>query len=798
MALQNLYLFKWNNYRNKLVKGRPQTSQGIQYNANGNSQLKFNPNDGISAECILNINYNSFNYDYILECEDNTVIRSWFIKEVIRLQVNQVKCILVRDIITDLLSTVLNNELMIHRGICQASNSAIYNKEGFELNKIKTSETLLKDASNTAWIVGYVPLNVNIPAGQNSFGTLDEIPNATAISSESEIPIYESSGELSVFNNMSLYTYYEKHDQTSIGITNRVTYEVLFCGTGTAVKEKPAYMASAGQCGSTASDLNNISSMLVSRANNNYWKNYLWNYFTQVSSTLYSINTINQYADKIYYNTTNHKYYKVKLTYDRTVQENDYRLSGQTINETIYNHCTSITSDIYGMTTPAFRSNLNYGDVTLTLDIYKYELEEITQTSTYHIDTSQVNNENIKVDGQPYKMFVMPLDPTKVNLAFKINPTDAITYHINDQEMQNAFLSWFTKDNSRILDLQILPYFPIPNIIETYNNKPVINADTTPRIDILDENENIVSSAFWIQNDSFSVIIENEKTIQNYKLENECDSYRLCSPHYESIFEFNAVQMKGWTSILAECTYKPYQPYIHVVPNFNPNSLYGNKYGDSRGLVSTCNYALSIASDEWATYARQNSTYQLIFDREIQNLEVKQSAQRLREGLTAGSGLLATLGAAVTGRAGVAVGAAAGTLGSAINSYINHTITRPEELNFKRDIFKYNIANIKAQPQTLTKVSGIDINNRLFPVLEFYTCTEDEKSYFERYLYFNSYSIERIGKIKDYINTSQDYTYIEAEIIRFDANNIDSHELDYLNNVLSSGVYFAGGLANEQ
>ena len=797
MALQSLYLFKWNNYRNKLVKGRPQTSQGIQYNVNGNSQLKFNPNDGISAECILNINYNSFNYDYILESENNVIIRSWFIKEVIRLQVNQVRCILVRDIVTDQLTTVLNNELMVHRGICSESNSAIYNKEGFELNKIKTSETLLKDASNTAWIVGYVPLNVNIPTGQNTFGTLEEIPNATAISSESEIPIYESSGELSVFNSMSLYTYYEKYDQTSLGITNRVTYEVLFCGTGTAVKEKPAYMTSAGQCGSTASDLNNISSMLVSRANNNYWKEILWNSFTQVSSTLYSRNTINQYADKIYYNTTNHKYYKVKLTYDRTVQENDYRLSGQTINETIYNHCTSITSDLYGMTTPAFRSNSSYGDVTLTLDIYKYELEEITQTSTYHIDITQVNNENIKVDGQPYKMFVMPVDPKKVNFAFKINPTDSITYHTNDLEIQNAFLSWFTKDNSRILDLQILPYFPIPNVIGTYNSKPVINADTTPRIDILDENDNIVSSAFWIQKDSFSVIIENEKTIENFKLENECDSYRLCSPHYESIFEFNAVQMKGWTSILAECTYKPYQPYIHVVPNFNPNSLYGNKYGDSRGLVSTCNYALSIASDEWATYARQNSTYQLIFDREIQNLEVKQSAQRLREGLTAGSGLLATLGAGLAGKAGAAVGAGTATLGSIINSYINDTITRPEELNFKRDIFKYNIANIKAQPQTLTKVSGIDINNRLFPVLEFYTCTEDEKSYFERYLYFNSYSIERIGKIKDYINTSQDYTYIEAEIIRFDAN-IDSHELDYLNNVLSTGVYFAGGLANEQ
>ena len=797
MALQSLYLFKWNNYRNKLVKGRPQTSQGIQYNVNGNSQLKFNPNDGISAECILNINYNSFNYDYILESENNVIIRSWFIKEVIRLQVNQVRCILVRDIVTDQLTTVLNNELMVHRGICSESNSAIYNKEGFELNKIKTSETLLKDASNTAWIVGYVPLNVNIPTGQNTFGTLEEIPNATAISSESEIPIYESSGELSVFNSMSLYTYYEKYDQTSLGITNRVTYEVLFCGTGTAVKEKPAYMTSAGQCGSTASDLNNISSMLVSRANNNYWKEILWNSFTQVSSTLYSRNTINQYADKIYYNTTNHKYYKVKLTYDRTVQENDYRLSGQTINETIYNHCTSITSDLYGMTTPAFRSNSSYGDVTLTLDIYKYELEEITQTSTYHIDITQVNNENIKVDGQPYKMFVMPVDPKKVNFAFKINPTDSITYHTNDLEIQNAFLSWFTKDNSRILDLQILPYFPIPNVIGTYNSKPVINADTTPRIDILDENDNIVSSAFWIQKDSFSVIIENEKTIENFKLENECDSYRLCSPHYESIFEFNAVQMKGWTSILAECTYKPYQPYIHVVPNFNPNSLYGNKYGDSRGLVSTCNYALSIASDEWATYARQNSTYQLIFDREIQNLEVKQSAQRLREGLTAGSGLLATLGAGLAGKAGAAVGAGTATLGSMINSYINDTITRPEELNFKRDIFKYNIANIKAQPQTLTKVSGIDINNRLFPVLEFYTCTEDEKSYFERYLYFNSYSIERIGKIKDYINTSQDYTYIEAEIIRFD-DNIDSHELDYLNNVLSSGVYFAGGLANEQ
>ncbi len=797
MALQSLYLFKWNNYRNKLVKGRPQTSQGFQYNVNGNSQLKFNPNDGIYAEHIFNINYNSFNYDYILECEDNVVIRSWFIKEVIRLQVNQVKCILVRDIVSDVLSTVLNNELMIHRGICSESNSAIYNKEGFELNKIKTSETLLKDSSNTAWIVGYVPLNVNIPAGQNTFGILEDIPDATSISSLDEIPIYDASGKMSVFKNMSLYATYAR----GVGnVYEQEAKEILFSGTGQSIRDAAAYEY-AGYCGTMPgyyTDFSPIAETLMSQPNEYYWKNYLWNYFTQETGTLFSSNAINQYNNKIYFNTTNQKYYRVKITYKETKVEQDYDLANKQINSLLFYHCTNLTRNISYITTPSFNSNLCYGNVTLTLDIYDVEYEEITETSTYHVDVSQINNEKIRVDGQPYKMFVMPVDPDAINFGFRDATADPITYHKNILDIQNAFLSWFTKDNGRILDLQILPYFPKQNLLGTYNNEPVVNADTTPRIDILDGNDNIVSSAFWIQEDSFRVIIENEKIVENYKLENECNSYRLCSPHYESIFEFNAVQMKGWTSILAECTYKPYQPYIHVVPNFNPDSLYGNKYGDSRGLVSICNYALSIASDEWATYARQNSTYQLIFDREIQNLEVKHNAQRLREGLTAGSGVLATLGAAVSGRAGVAAGAAAGTVGSMINSYINDTISRPEELNFKRDIFEYNIANIKAQPQTLTKVSGIDINNRLFPVLEFYTCTENEKDYFERYLYFNSYRIERIGKIKDYINTSQDYTYIEAEIIRFDANNVDSHEIDYLNNVLSSGVYFAGGLANEQ
>ena len=309
-----------------------------------------------------------------------------------------------------------------------------------------------------------------------------------------------------------------------------------------------------------------------------------------------------------------------------------------------------------------------------------------------------------------------------------------------------------------------------------------------PTINLWNSDNNVVARGIFINNDSFSIYLDNSYYPNNYKIENECEKYRLCSPHYESAFEFNAVQMQGWAGIKVECTYKPYEPYFHLIPMFTVGSLYGEEnFEDARGLVSNCSYSLPLSSDVWQTWARQNSTYQLTFDREIKNLTTQHRIKQFNQGAE-------MVGSAYNDRfkRGFTNGIVSDSLG-----LITDEISFGETRDFREDMFYYNLKNIKAQPETLTKVSALDINNRIWPILEKHSCTEDEKIYFEKYLVYNSYRIERIGKIKDYINPNQELTYIKASLIIFESDNMTPEMTNFLNDELSKGVYLKGDLFNE-
>lgn len=804
MALQTLYLFKWNNYRNKMVKGRPQISAGTPYtDSKGNSLLKFNPNDGVETECVLNLNYNTFNYDYILEVESGTNnTRAWFIKEPIRLQENQVKLKLVRDIISDYFQDTVNNELMIHRGICGVENSAIYNKEGFELNKIKSAETLLKDETGVAWIVGYIPLGVTL-TGNNTFTTNDN-KDVSSVTNLSDLSFYNADGKVYVENKYAIYS--------------KFTHSSLFFGAYSVFYDRIAgedtienTTAGMGQpnFGTILGNYYRFEYILKMAffANDFSWQTKIYNATKGTDSHALFAKSVLQNENKIYLETSTGKYYKLKFNLQGE-KSFESEIQGTTLAQEIYDKVvdtydglTNEEKTLINYQKNAYDSSKTYSKVKITVSEYSYALIEQSDLESYHIVLDEFNNTNASdtVEGEPYKMFAFPFNAKEARLQLRVlnNDTPPVTSFIaNDQKIINAFLSYWTKDNGRILDLQILPFCPIKRPILTVGEIKFMNCESDSILKIYNSGGYIVAAGIWINEESFRKEIEFNKIIENYKIENECNFYRLCSPHYESIFEFNAVQMKGINGFKVECTYKPYIPYIHVEPIYVTGSLYGaEKFYDARGLVSCTNYSLPLASDVWETFARTNSTYQLTFDREVQNLEVKHNAQLTKELLGIGSGAIGTTAALAKGKGIEALGAGIATAAGIGNMLTNQFMVRPEEMSFKKDMYSYNIQNIKAQPQTLTKVSGLDINNRLFPVLEYYTCTEDEKTYFERYLYFNSYRIERIGKIKDYINMQQDYTYIEAEIIRLDTN-IDAHELDYLNKVLSSGVYFAGGLFN--
>lgn len=781
MALQKLVLFKWNNYKNKICKGRPQISDGIEYTDRaGQTAIKFNPNDGINTSHILNINYNDFNYDYILEIENGTLVtRSWFITEVVRKQQGQVLVKLVRDIVTDYFESIKENQMMIFRGYCPDDNSAIYNKEGMQFNKIKKSETLLKDYSKTAWIIGYVPLGLTFQDQTLTF-TSPELSNIESISSIEALPFYHKDKTVYIKNNAQAYAYMKFRNGSKV-------YDktgLLMYGNGELIS--PVTLMSINYITTIGYDKRQENSQSIRNATEAFSNYYDTNIYQVVKGNdthqLFWEDLLNL-ENKIYNDTSVGKYYKIRFIKERTQQFDYGNIVGNSFAQRVYNDVVNNLTIHEAVS--ELDLNKPVGTCRMAVDVYRFELEEVLNNQSYNVATNNFTNDTLHVNNQPYKMFAFPLDPT------------AIRYVLDDESVFenlgiaiNSFLSTWTKDNGRILDLQVMPYFPEPGRFATYQGEDVIDIYQMPKFEIKDGNNQTVAIGLWIKEDSFRFFMNNSYQVYDKKVENETEVYRLTSPHYESMFEFNPVQMGGWTSLKIECTYKPYQPYVHVLPQYLIGSLYGDEnFEDARGLVSNCNYSLPISSELWATFQRTNSTYQLTFDREIQNLEVEQNVQRAKE--ISGALLGGAVAGSKLGPAGIAVGGISSGLTAGFNEY-----ARQEQMDYKRDIFSYNLQNIKAQPQTLTKVSGLDINNRLFPILEHYSCTQEEKLYFRNFLYYNGYRIERIGKLKDFVNSAQDYNYIEAEILRLEAN-IEAHELDYLSQTLRNGIYFAGGLFDE-
>ena len=97
---------------------------------------------------------------------------------------------------------------------------------------------------------------------------------------------------------------------------------------------------------------------------------------------------------------------------------------------------------------------------------------------------------------------------------------------------------------------------------------------------------------------AYSVLNPGDDAL-NRKLANECDLLRLVSQNYSAIFEFSAAKSGGVDGFLADCTYKPWSPYIHIMPKLK--GLYGDNFvsiDDARGLICGGDMSLPQLSNE--------------------------------------------------------------------------------------------------------------------------------------------------------------------------------------------------------
>lgn len=88
------------------------------------------------------------------------------------------------------------------------------------------------------------------------------------------------------------------------------------------------------------------------------------------------------------------------------------------------------------------------------------------------------------------------------------------------------------------------------------------------------------------------------------------------------------------------------------------------------------------------------------------------------------------------------------------------------------------MGNIKSQGTSISKITAINEANKLIPFIEYYDSTDEDREAITYKLKYNGMTINRIGKIIDYINTSDDYQYYQSKLI-LPENESGEHDYDY-------------------
>ena len=281
------------------------------------------------------------------------------------------------------------------------------------------------------------------------------------------------------------------------------------------------------------------------------------------------------------------------------------------------------------------------------------------------------------------------------------------------------------------------------------------------------------------------------------KLANECDVVRLVSQNYSAIFEFSPAKSGGVDGFLADCTYKPWSPYIHILPKLK--GLYGDNFvaiDDARGLICGGDMSLPQLSNAWANYQLQNKTYQEMFDRQIKNMDVQNDinrqgalAQLLLSPITGGAAGAAAGGqfGGIPGAIGAGLAGAVGGLATSALDYKNTIKMMEENRQYSIDMYGYNLQNIQAVPTSLTKTSALTYNTRVWPFIEYYTCTDAERNALKDKIKYNGMTVMKVGQLNNYL-LGEDNFY-KGQLIRLPDVRIDGHMAFEIYNELNKGVY---------
>ena len=789
--MSTIYLLKYNNYYNRIVKKEDTLGAYLTQDCllDTFENVNFVPADGVDTTLV--VKHEGPNPDYLIVADGNDIESRWFVVESDIIRGGQYRLTLHRDVIVDSYDLVVNAPCFIEKATLSNDDPFIFNSENMTFNQIKQSETLLKDETQSAWVVGYIPKDA-FPDGATVTGDaiLDDSADITVAGIENwEYYQYQNTD----FN--ALITDYTTTGEVRIKVTSSSATaplkDVPFGITKGGIAYLDTITPGAGSPGYSVTVPYNQNDTIY--AAEKAIKNgcpQQWNTGVVKASILLKlkeyigahgvieISDFTSLNNKIIYDSNTQLYSRVILS--KEIKNETVRINSSTIPNLYTYLDEKVTKEVSadGMTfTIEGAANVNTYKTEFSYEAYRITLEQIPQQVTATISKPEAR---YHLEDQPYDMFAIPYsDDLEIykNGTKLFNANKSIAVNIATQITAAT-------GSANVYDVQLLPYCPVRYCIlddGTFDVK-------TAKVDyVQDKNKNNIGIILWATTSSFTVNISNEITSTNPKIENLTDKWRLCSPNFNGQFEFSVAMNGGVDYFNVDCTYKPFNPYIHVNPNFK--KMYGQDFNDARGLICAGDFSLPQVTNAWADYQLNNKNYENIFNREIQNLQVQQKAQRIGDIASTFGGVFGgAAGGALAGVGGAVVGGLISAAGGAADIAINEKL-RAEAMDYKRDMFGMQMGNIQALPSNITKTTAFTYNNKIFPILEYYTCTDEEKTALTNKLKYNGMTVGRIGKISDYLANANDQ-YIKGRIIRIEGVSDDFHYYKAISDEIYKGAFF--------
>ena len=446
----------------------------------------------------------------------------------------------------------------------------------------------------------------------------------------------------------------------------------------------------------------------------------------------------------------------------------------------------------------------SYSPGTCTLITYNYVELEPADMGTFTIDISQ------QMVDEPFICYVCPLYDVTLTENKDVLPKVYNIQKENAFQLFNSIVESCSGENSYLVDAQIYPYCPVLTTVS--NEFKIYEENGTP----------VYYPIFNIASTSFSTDVKVQlKPYMDVKKEYIKRDYFLVSPEKSSNVQFNFYDYvdefianeddeklnNAYLNLIIKTALKPMNIISSAV--ITPSGTYplkGITYTtDLRGCQATGGgFEVTLATDKFQEYSRNNSNYQAIFS--LQQEELKRS-HRVEQSNEIASIAMNTLSATMMGAIGGAAladysyfGSSAKGAGAVIGAAVAGTTVgvtmgeqkrRNDELRLyeeylQKQNFDLQIGTIKNIPNTVSRISSFNeiIMREFYYVIEIYECSTGESEIVDNFIDKYSYQINIFGNYEDF---EKDGWFLKGTLI---TSNLLPIQHNVAQKEIMGGIYY--------